>query len=73
MIPFENVSEICVGTDAADEVEFAVDENSVTLILDDGQAIGFGFDNSEEREAFALCLSMFVEGRRNEMETGKKK
>eukprot|EP00928_Gymnodinium_smaydae_P064361 TRINITY_DN47708_c0_g1_i1.p1 TRINITY_DN47708_c0_g1~~TRINITY_DN47708_c0_g1_i1.p1 ORF type:complete len:367 (+),score=101.39 TRINITY_DN47708_c0_g1_i1:73-1173(+) len=60
-IGFGEVSEIVVGAEVVD-VELPLDELCVTLLLGDGQAVAFRFDDIEERDTFALCLSMFVDG-----------
>jgi len=65
-IPLERVVEICVGADIRSAIELPVDDVCVVLVLDDKQAIGFRFDDVEDRDTFALCMSMFVDGRRNE-------
>lgn len=67
-VPLDKIAEIAVGEDVRDQVELEVDETCVTLLLDDGQAIGFTFPDLEARDTFALCLSMFVDGRRAEVE-----
>lgn len=73
-VPIEEITEIIVGDDVRDEVDLAVDELCVTLLLgDEGQAIGFRFVDQEARDTFALCLSMFVDGRRNEVDAKRKK
>lgn len=66
-IPLESVAEICVGEDCGEEIELPVNELCVTLLLEDGQAVGFQFEDNEDRDTFALCLSMFVDGRRGEI------
>lgn len=66
-MPLEQIAEVSVGTDAQSEVELEVDDCCVTLLLHDGQAISFRFEDIESRDTFALCLSMFVDGRRDEM------
>lgn len=70
-VKLEDICEICVGEEAED-VELALDERCVTLMLSDGNALGFRFADLEERDTFALCLSMFVDGRRGEMQRRKK-
>jgi len=65
-IPLEKMEEILIGTEAEDEVDLPVDDNCVTLLLEDGQGLGFSFSNVEERDTFALCISMFVNSRRGE-------
>mmetsp|Transcript_18716 Transcript_18716/g.34872 ORF Transcript_18716/g.34872 Transcript_18716/m.34872 type:complete len:239 (+) Transcript_18716:66-782(+) len=72
-VPLESIEEICVGDEAGDGVELPLDEFCVTLLLEDGNALAFRFNDVEERDTFALCLSMFVDGRRNEMMRKKKK
>lgn len=65
-IPLEQITEICVGSDAAGDVELALDEFSVAIFLEDGSCLGFRFADFEERDTFALCLSMFVDGRKGQ-------
>jgi len=66
-IRLEQVIEIAVGSDVREEVELPVDDQCVTLLLDNYQALSFRFPDVEERDTFALCLSMFVDGRREEV------
>lgn len=63
-----DISQVCMGQEAGDEIDLPLDENCVTLLLEDGNAVGFRFEDVEERDTFALCLSMFVDGRRTELE-----
>lgn len=72
-ILLKNVQEICVGTAVAMEVELPVNERSVTLMLAEGQAVAFRFENDEDRDTFALCLGMLVDGNRKEKEKKKPK
>lgn len=72
-IHLEKVERISTGTEAAEEVDLPLDENSVTLLLEDGQGIGFSFNNIEERDAFALCLKMFVKSRREAKKKAQRK
>jgi len=62
------INQVCMGQEAGDEIDLPLDENCVTLLLEDGNAVGFRFEDVEERDTFALCLSMFVDGRRTELE-----
>lgn len=71
-IPLEDVVEICVGDAAREDVELALDEMCVTLMLEGGNAVGFRFSDAEARDTFALCLSMFVDGRRGEVQKKRK-
>lgn len=63
-LPLEAISEICKGRQVGDLVDLPVDDLCVTLIMSEEQAVGFRFNDFQERDAFALCLSTFVEGRR---------
>eukprot|EP00928_Gymnodinium_smaydae_P048685 TRINITY_DN32582_c0_g1_i1.p1 TRINITY_DN32582_c0_g1~~TRINITY_DN32582_c0_g1_i1.p1 ORF type:complete len:230 (+),score=67.95 TRINITY_DN32582_c0_g1_i1:124-813(+) len=69
----EQIVQIAVGDEVADDVELQVHELCVTCFMDDGQAIAFEFDDIEQRDTFALCLSMFVDGRRDEVERKREK
>lgn len=65
-IPLQDIEEISIGTEAEDEVDLPLDDNCVTLLLEDGQGLGFRFRDAEDRDTFALCISMFVNSRRGE-------
>mmetsp|Transcript_79078 Transcript_79078/g.219726 ORF Transcript_79078/g.219726 Transcript_79078/m.219726 type:complete len:271 (+) Transcript_79078:117-929(+) len=67
-VPLERIVQVAVGEEASGEVLLKVDDMCVTLLLEDSQAIGFRFRDIEERDTFALCLAMFVDGRRAEVE-----
>lgn len=67
-VPLENISEIIVGEDGGAQFNLATDHMSVTLALENGQGIAFSFADDEERDTFALCLTMFVDGRCVEVE-----
>jgi len=66
-IALEHISEICVGEEAAGGVELPLDEHSVAILLEDGSALGFHFPDFEDRDTFALCMSMFVDGRKGRL------
>lgn len=72
-VPLEDISEIAVGAESGQEFGLATTDMCITLVLESGQAIGFCFQDDEERDTFALCLSMFVDGRRNEVERRQEK
>mmetsp|Transcript_94775 Transcript_94775/g.271878 ORF Transcript_94775/g.271878 Transcript_94775/m.271878 type:complete len:197 (-) Transcript_94775:68-658(-) len=63
-VNLEEIAEVVVGEYGGQDFNLPTDALSVTLVLDSGQAIGFRFDNDEDRDTFALCLSMFIDGRR---------
>jgi len=66
-VPLQEISEITVGEESGLEFGLPTTDLCVTLVLENGQAIAFAFEDEEKRDTFALCLSMFVDGRRTEM------
>lgn len=66
------VQEICVGTEVSGDVELPVDDLSVTLMLEEGQAIAFRLADVEDRDTFALCMGMFVDGNRKRRKSKSK-
>lgn len=69
----ERVVEVIVGDDVgASEVELPLDPRCVTLLLDDFQALAFRFERDNDRDMFAVCLAMFVDGRREKLRLPKK-
>lgn len=68
-ILLDTVAEIIVGKEACDEIDLALDDYCVTLLLEDGQGIAFRFPEDEDRDTFALCMSMFVDSRRGAKST----
>lgn len=72
-VPLHSITEVCVGLEAGDEIDLPLDDLCVTLLLEDGNAVGFKLNDIEDRDTFALCLSMFIDGRRGEMERKAKK
>lgn len=71
-IALDQVQEVCIGDDASEDIDLPLDDLCVTLLLEDGNAIGFRFEDVEDRDVFALCLSMFVDGRRGELRKQQK-
>lgn len=73
-IPLDTIEQIFVGADVAGDVALPIDDMCVTFILqgDDG-VLSYRFVDYEQRDTFALCLSMFVDGRRTECERKKQK
>eukprot|EP00931_Biecheleriopsis_adriatica_P064812 TRINITY_DN39502_c0_g1_i1.p1 TRINITY_DN39502_c0_g1~~TRINITY_DN39502_c0_g1_i1.p1 ORF type:complete len:411 (+),score=121.57 TRINITY_DN39502_c0_g1_i1:31-1263(+) len=71
-VALKSIEEICVGREVAEDIELPVDDFSVTLVLDEGQAIAFELDDEESRDTFALCMGMFVDGNRKDAEKRKK-
>jgi len=67
----ELVIEVAIGSDIRKTVELPTDDLCVTLLLKDLKALSFRFAKSEDRDVFALCISMFVDGRREEVERKK--
>jgi len=67
-VPLQEIEEIAVGAESGQDYGLETDDMSLTLVLKSGQAIAFVFYDDEERDTFALCLTMFVDGRRAETE-----
>lgn len=67
-VPLQDISEITVGEESGQEFGLPTTALCVTLVLENGQAIAFAFEDEEKRDTFALCLSMFVDGRRTEVQ-----
>eukprot|EP00930_Biecheleria_cincta_P009581 TRINITY_DN111359_c0_g1_i1.p1 TRINITY_DN111359_c0_g1~~TRINITY_DN111359_c0_g1_i1.p1 ORF type:complete len:208 (+),score=32.87 TRINITY_DN111359_c0_g1_i1:43-666(+) len=67
-VPLTCVSSIAFGSCNPGEGRLPATERSVTLFLDEGYgpALVMEFGDVEERDTFAICLSMFVDGRRVE-------
>mmetsp|Transcript_101192 Transcript_101192/g.179695 ORF Transcript_101192/g.179695 Transcript_101192/m.179695 type:complete len:321 (+) Transcript_101192:104-1066(+) len=72
-ISLKSIEEISVGREVGEDIELPVDELSVTLVLAEGQAIAFQLDDEEERDTFAMCMGMFVDGNRKDAEKRKSK
>lgn len=71
-VPLDKVSEVRVGEDGLDcGVELPLDDFCVMLLLHDGAAIAFKFQDMEERDTFALCITMLIDGRK--VETSRQK
>eukprot|EP00405_Crypthecodinium_cohnii_P008415 CAMPEP_0206420208 /NCGR_PEP_ID=MMETSP0324_2-20121206/672_1 /ASSEMBLY_ACC=CAM_ASM_000836 /TAXON_ID=2866 /ORGANISM="Crypthecodinium cohnii, Strain Seligo" /LENGTH=166 /DNA_ID=CAMNT_0053883981 /DNA_START=136 /DNA_END=636 /DNA_ORIENTATION=- len=66
-IPLEDIAEVVVGEFGGKDFDLWTDALSVTLVLVTGQGMGIRFTNEEDRDTFALCISMFVDGRRAEI------
>mmetsp|Transcript_118238 Transcript_118238/g.329770 ORF Transcript_118238/g.329770 Transcript_118238/m.329770 type:complete len:187 (-) Transcript_118238:115-675(-) len=61
-IPLEDIEEVLVGEDGGADFDLDTDELCVTLVLRSHQALGFSFRDMEDRDTFALCLTMFIDG-----------
>lgn len=68
-MPLETIVEVIVGEDVHG-TPLPTNDMSVSLLINDGQCIAVVFEDIEFRDTFALCLSMFVEGRRSEVARG---
>lgn len=74
-IPLEEIAEIYVGNQVEQDFEIelpGMDEYTTTILVDNGQAVGFHFEDLKDRDVFSMCLSMLVDGRRNETSQKKK-
>mmetsp|Transcript_56209 Transcript_56209/g.147270 ORF Transcript_56209/g.147270 Transcript_56209/m.147270 type:complete len:129 (-) Transcript_56209:20-406(-) len=65
-VPLESVEKIWFGEDAASDVELPLDDLCVALLLENS-SLCFRLEDLEERDTFALCLTMFVDGRKAEV------
>mmetsp|Transcript_69415 Transcript_69415/g.224480 ORF Transcript_69415/g.224480 Transcript_69415/m.224480 type:complete len:187 (-) Transcript_69415:144-704(-) len=65
-IPLEEIEEVSVGEHGGQDFGLDTDDLCVTVVLKSNQALGFTFSEAEERDTFALCLAMFVDGRRTD-------
>mmetsp|Transcript_42998 Transcript_42998/g.113302 ORF Transcript_42998/g.113302 Transcript_42998/m.113302 type:complete len:206 (-) Transcript_42998:76-693(-) len=63
-VALADVTEICLGTDVDDDIPVPVDDLCVTIKEKGQQLVVLRFDEVEDRSNFALCLSVFVDGRR---------
>jgi len=59
-IPLDQIDDISIGQDAQGELSLRIDEHCVTLLLQDGQGVAFYFEDTDERDTFAECLSMVM-------------
>jgi len=67
-VPLENIDTIAVGTDLPEEVELPVDEFCATFfLLNNDGVLSYRFADMDQRDTFALCIAMFVEGRKKEV------
>jgi len=64
VIPLQNIEHISVGEDTDGDAELKLDEMSVALMLEEGMMVAFRFEDVEERDAFGMCLGIFVDGNR---------
>eukprot|EP00439_Symbiodinium_sp_Y106_P034496 s962_g4.t1 len=67
-VSLESVDQVCVGEEAQEESGLQLHDLCVCFLLQEGQAIAFALNNPEERDTFALVMSMFVDHRRTEAE-----
>ena len=67
-VPLGQISSIVIGDDFLGDQDLPATEMCVTLFLDGSRAITLEFPDLEERDTFALCLSMFADGHQREVE-----
>jgi hypothetical protein len=56
-IPLEQIDDISIGQDAEGQVSVRVDDQCLTLLLEDGRCLTLHFEDVDECNAFAECLS----------------
>mmetsp|Transcript_16563 Transcript_16563/g.45872 ORF Transcript_16563/g.45872 Transcript_16563/m.45872 type:complete len:260 (+) Transcript_16563:49-828(+) len=72
-VPLEDIKEVRADSGGVEHLGVEADELCVTLLLEDGAAIVFRFDSTEERDSFVSCMGMCVDGRRSELAKQRKK
>lgn len=60
-VPLSTVNEVCQGNEPED-IDTPLDDLCSTLVVESGECITFRFNNIEERENFAMCLQILVDG-----------
>lgn len=71
LVKLIDVDQVSVGAELRGEIEQPIDDSCVTLVLCTGQAISFRFSEVEDRDTFAMCMAIFVDG--NRKKAAKKK
>merc|ERR1712159_453166 len=56
-IPLDYIDDILVGQDAQGQLSSEMDDHCVTLLLEDGHDLTLYFEDVDECNAFAECLS----------------
>lgn len=74
-VPLTSIASIAFGCCHPGEGRLMSTELSVTIFLDEGYgpSIVLEFRDLEERDTFAICLSMFVDGRKVEVDCREKR
>jgi len=60
-IPLSKFKEVLQGTEP-DDIQTPLDELCATFVLDSGECLSFRFKDVQERENFAICLQIIVDG-----------
>uniref|UniRef100_A0A7S1LVM7 ISP3 C-terminal domain-containing protein n=1 Tax=Alexandrium catenella TaxID=2925 RepID=A0A7S1LVM7_ALECA len=60
-IPLSKFKEVLQGTEP-DDIATPLDELCATFVLDSGECLSFRFKDVQERESFAICLQIIVDG-----------
>mmetsp|Transcript_31271 Transcript_31271/g.93111 ORF Transcript_31271/g.93111 Transcript_31271/m.93111 type:complete len:252 (+) Transcript_31271:136-891(+) len=60
-IPLSKFKEVLQGTEP-DDIATPLDELCATFVLDSGECLSFRFKDVRERESFAICLQIIVDG-----------
>jgi len=63
-IPLSGFGEVCQGLEPED-IPTPLDECCATLVLAHGECISFSFENVLEREEFAMCFQIIMDGHGN--------
>merc|ERR1712176_426598 len=62
-VELKDIEQIIVGQEQKDEVAVESDDYCVNLVMQEA-VVAFRFDDIGERDEFALCLGIFVDGNR---------
>lgn len=71
-IQLEQIDDISVGCDAQEQLSVRVDDHCVSLLLEDGRGLTLHFEDTEQCNTFAECLSkVMVQYQSKEKSFGK--
>merc|ERR1719265_3021819 len=63
-IPLTTVSEVFQGKEPED-IDTPLDELCSTMMLESGECISFRFPTEPDRESFAMCLQIIIDGQKD--------
>jgi len=60
LIPLNEISKVCLGSQVGSDSILPLDDMCVAVYTEDGQLVGFRFEDEDSRLAFVKCLSLFL-------------